>query len=149
VLPSQQLSCTGDTVTYAATNAIDGDPQTGWGTQEPDGTGQQLVVRFDAPVHLTLVSMTPGYTRVGPTSHNGCQSTSRFFENRIIDRVRYTFDDGRSIEQSFTPDPKSQSMAVNTTTRSVTIDILQTELPVGPNVDDNTVISEVSFRGST
>ena len=59
--------------------------------------------------------------------------------------VRYTFDDGTSIEQASGLSPVIQYAEVATTTRTVTITILGTVRP--PGADDDTILSEVAFEG--
>jgi hypothetical protein len=148
VLGSQRNSCNGERSTYGPENATDGDLQTAWAPQESDGAGQHLTLDLGQDVQLTSVGLVPGYAKVGPLSSSGCAAVPRFDLNRQVVRVRYRFDDGSTVEQSFQPSATVQTMAVDATTRSVDIEVLQTVLPDGPDVDDDTLISEVVVEGS-
>lgn len=139
--------CTGDFFTYPASNAIDGDEQTGWGTAPDDGTGERLSVDFGQVVHLTAVGATPGYTKVGPNPDIDCGTETRFFDNRVVTSARWTFDDGTSVVQDFSVTPSVQSMRVDVDTQRVTFEIMGTVLGGGPETDDDTIISEVRFEG--
>lgn len=140
-------ACTGDFFTYSASNAIDGDEQTGWGTAPDDGTGERLSIDFGHTVHLTAVGATPGYTKIGPNPDIDCGVETRFFDNRVVTSARWTFDDGTSVVQGFSFTPSIQSMSVDVDTQRVTFEILGTELGGGPETDDDTIISEVQFEG--
>ena len=148
VLGSQRNSCNGERSTYGPENAIDGDLQTAWAPKESDGAGQRLTLDLGREVQLTSVGLVPGYAKVGPLSSSGCAAVPRFDLNRQVVRVRYRFEDGSTVEQSFQPSATVQMMAVEATTRSVDIEVLTTALPPGPDVDDDTLISEVGVEGS-
>lgn len=143
--PSIVLRCTGETIGYAAANLIDSNPNTGWGSGVRSGQGQTVKITFAAPVPLRRVGLTPGYIKVGPRPDQECRPVSAFGFNRQLASVRYTFDDGTSIEQAFKPEPVIQYAEVATTTRTVTITILGTVRP--PGADDDTILSEVAFEG--
>lgn len=145
-LPSQR-GCDGQVSSYGAANAIDGDPQTAWASAEDDGAGRHLTVDLGRDVDVTQVGIIPGYAKVGPLRWNGCRPVSRFELNRQIVRVRYRFDDGSSVEQSFSAQPSLQWTPVGTTTRLLEVEILETRLPAGAHVDDDTLISELGVRG--
>lgn len=146
-LDAQRGGCDGKLSTYGASNVIDGDPQTAWSSRESNGSGQHLMFHFGSSTELTQIGVIPGYAKEGPLTWNGCRSVSRFDLNRQVVRVRYTFDDGSTIEQSFESTPVMQWLPVSTITSSVDVEILETVLPPGPHVDDDTLISEVGFRG--
>lgn len=139
------LRCTGQRITYTADNLTDGDEQTGWGAGENDGTGQSATVRFGREVLLTRIGLTPGYTKIGPRSDQGCAPTLAWDFNRFVTSVRYTFDDGNSVVQQFGDFPELQYTDVNVVTSSVRITILGTSLP--PGADDDTILSEAVFYG--
>ena len=66
---------------------------------------------------------------------------------RRVREVRWRFDDGTTVDQRFGDSPTMQDIAVDTTTSSVTIQILSTR-PGTPD-HDYVPISEVSLAGST
>lgn len=139
--------CTDEFFTFPARNAIDGDEQTGWGTAPDDGTGERLTVDFGRTVHLTSVGATPGYTKIGPNADIGCQSETRFYDNRVVTSARWTFDGGGSVVQDFSFTPTLQPFGVDVDTRRVTFEILGTVPGGGPDTDSDTIISEVRFEG--
>ncbi len=139
--------CTDEFFTFPARNAIDGDEQTGWGTAPDDGTGERLTVDFGRTVHLTSVGATPGYTKIGPNADIGCQSETRFYDNRVVTSARWTFDSGESVVQDFSFTPTVQPLTVDVDTRRVTFEILGTVPGGGPDTDSDTIISEVRFEG--
>jgi hypothetical protein len=85
----------GGTGSYEPALATDGREDTAWCTPG-DGTGQTLMLRFAQPVLVTAVGIVPGYDKVDPTT-----GADRFFENRVIVTVRYTFSDGTVIDDAF------------------------------------------------
>ena len=139
--------CTDEFFTFPARNAIDGSEQTGWGTAPDDGTGERLTVDFGRTVHLTSVGATPGYTKIGPNADIGCQSETRFYDNRVVTSARWTFDGGDSVVQDFSFTPTVQPLSVDVDTRRVTFEILGTVPGGGPDTDSDTIISEVRFEG--
>ena len=100
---------------------------------------------FDGPVELTSVGLLPGYAREAPHSKAGCDTVSAFPLNRQIQSVRWIFDDGTSVDQTFEASPEIQTKAVDVTTSSVTMEILSTTRP--SRADSDTIISEATFEG--
>lgn len=143
---SVNLRCTGELVSYDATQLIDGDMNTGWGAGENNGTGQSVTVRFAERVRLSRVGLTPGFAKFGPRQDRGCASVEAFPLNRWVTSVRYTFDDGTSVVQDFQRRKDLQYVQVDVVTQSVEITILSTDRP--PGADDDTVLSEAAFEGS-
>lgn len=146
-LSSQRNACTGEVSTYLVENAIDDDPQSAWASAEDDGAGQRIEVDFDRRVELTSVGLVPGYAKSSGATWNGCRPVERFDLNRWVVRVRYSFDDGSSVEQTFDPEPTLQALPVSASTQRVVVEILETRLPTGAHVDDDSLISELAFRG--
>jgi hypothetical protein len=135
------VDAAGSPISYSAGNITDGDPQTAW-RAAGDGRGVTLTLTLPSPVHLTRVGLIPGYAKVDPS--NG---VDRFPENRRVREVRWRFDDGTTFDQRFGDSPTMQDTAVDTTTSSVTIEILSTR-PGTPD-HDYVPISEVSLVGNT
>ena len=139
------LRCDGHMQEFDVGNLIDFDSGTGWGASSTDGTGQWAEISFGRSVTLTSVGMTPGYLRVEPRRDTGCQDVSEFSYNRFVTSVRYDFDGGESVTQSFDRVPEVQSVSVDVVTSTVTITILGTDR--SPTADDDTIISEAFFEG--
>jgi hypothetical protein len=120
-------------------NTIDGDLTTAWRT-EGDGIGETLTYRFaDDPVYVTRVGLVPGWANVDPVD-----GTDRFTENRRVLRVRWTFDDGRSVVQELSEDPTLQMVGFPPVrSSSVRVEILETT----DGVRDFTPVSEVAVEG--
>ena len=137
--------CTGEPVSYAPQNLLDGDADTGWGAAADDGVGSSFVVAFEGPVRLLEVGLTPGYLKEAPRKEANCISTSTFPFNRRIPEVRYDYDDGSSTLQRFTDNPAMQTMSADVVTTQVEVTILETVRP--PGADNDTIISDVLFKG--
>lgn len=129
----------GNVVTYAVTNAVDGVNSTAWRV-EGDGVGQTISVQFDRPTYVTEVGLIPGYDKVDPVD-----GTDRFYENRRVRSVRWEFDGGVTQGQAFSDDRRIQvtQVAAVLTTR-VRLVIQETTAPGGR---DFTAISEIVVRG--
>ena len=140
-----ELACTGGSMSYRAEQLIDRDVQLGWGASADDGAGERATMSFDGPVELTSVGLLPGYAREAPHSKAGCDTVSAFPLNRQIQSVRWIFDDGTSVDQTFEASPEIQTKAVDVTTSSVTMEILSTTRP--SRADSDTIISEATFEG--
>jgi hypothetical protein len=128
----------GATVTYVATNLIDGDPSTAWRVPG-SGQGVVLTVRFAKPVVVTRIGLIPGYAKVDPVD-----GTNRFFQNRRVHRVRYGAV-GISREASFVDQPELQTVDVQSKpSTEVTVEILES---TAPGDRDFTAISEIEVSG--
>ncbi|MFL6140692.1 MAG: NADase-type glycan-binding domain-containing protein [Labedaea sp.] len=85
----------GNPTSYEAQKVIDGRPDTAWRC-DGNGVGQQLRLTFGGTVTLTHIGVIPGLAKVDPYD-----ATDRYAQNRRVSAVRYTFDDGRTIDQNF------------------------------------------------
>lgn len=140
------IDSTGRPHAYEATNAVDGDVTTAWrctGTQ-----GQTLAVSFPCSVHLATVGLDPGHDKTDP------DGSDRFAQNRKVTRVKWTFDDGTTVEQQVRPQRGIQTLDVDTAARTATLTVLETidGQPVTNRAgqtsapfNDVTSISEVRF----
>lgn len=132
-------------VTYGPENAVDDAPDTAWRC-DGDGVGEQLEVSFPAQRTLTSAGLVPGYAKT-----DAYDGTDRYLQNRRISSVRYTFDDGSSVVQSFDTGTgrNLQTIALpNVSTSHVTITILGSvdgEATNGQPVSDKVAISQVAF----
>ncbi len=88
---------------------------------------------------MSEVGLVPGYDKLDP-----CTGTDRFDELRRVTAVRWTFDDGTSIDQELDPTRNQQSTSVGlpVVTSRVTMTILSTTAP-GVDRLDHTPVSEV------
>jgi serine/threonine-protein kinase len=132
------VDAAGETVEYGASNVVDGDATTTWRTPG-DGIGEALVLDLGQSVHVTRIGLIPGYAKVDPADQ-----TDRFFENRRVVEVEYSFTDGSTATQEFEESPELQSVDVDETTETVTVTIVATTSHGGR---DYTPISEVEVFG--
>jgi hypothetical protein len=93
---------------------------------------------------ITSVALIPGHDKVDP-----CDGTDRFFNSRIVLRVRLEFDDDQNLEATFQAKRSMQEVAVpQFRSTRVRIVILETQPPPsGPFGRDVTPISEIEVRG--
>lgn len=133
---------TGEPVTFAVANMLDGDPTTAW-RMPGDGTGTELTFSFDEPVEVTEVGLINGYAKVYP-GYNGYQW------NRRIVTVEWVFDDGSSVIQHLRSSRRVQSTSVGpTTTSTIRLRIVEvTPVPRVPAPKDYTPISEIAIGGT-
>lgn len=129
------FDASGRQVSYEPEQAIDGDTSTAW-RAEGDGIGVTLVLDLGKSVPVRQVGLLPGYAKIDALDH-----TDRFPQNRRIVRVRYRFDGGAMVEQTFADRPVMQSLDVRVSTRRIVIEILET-IPGEPDFD-YTSISEI------
>lgn len=130
----------GSSVSYGADQTVDGERSTTWRCVG-DCTGQTLTIDLGGERSVTEVGLLPGYAKTDPTD-----GTNRYFQNRRVSSVQWTFDDGTSVQQSFdTDDAQVQGIDVEATTREITILITGT---TPPGSRDFTPISEIHVYGS-
>ena len=133
-----QNSC-GETTVYSPSYLLDGDYTTGWRTKG-DGTGETISFAFAGPTRLGQVGLVPGYAKIDP-----CNGADRFRQLRREVAVRWSFDNGVTVDQQFTEEPAMQMIGVDVVTTTATIEIL--DVTENPEID-HTPISEVSFLGA-
>ena len=104
--------CEGKALAYSGEQLIDGDENLGWGASKGDASGVTADMTFAGPVKLATVGLTPGYTRFAPRRSADCQAVEAFPYNRFVQSVRWTFDDGSSVDQRFDQRPEMQTMPV-------------------------------------
>jgi serine/threonine-protein kinase len=131
----------GNVVTYAPANVVDGSFDTAWRTPG-DGRGEALTLVFDMPIDVVRIGLMPGYAKTDPGT-----GVNRFEQNRIITQVRYVAPGLEPIVQTFRPEPVPQLIRLDTTTRRITIQIVATTEPGGGSTFDYTAISEVYVYG--
>ncbi|HEU0090282.1 MAG TPA: hypothetical protein VFQ77_21940 [Pseudonocardiaceae bacterium] len=108
--------------------------------------GQWLEIRFPDRVTLTSIGIVPGYAKTDPND-----GTDRYAQNRRISAVRYTFDDGSTVTQSFDTSASYRSLQTvalpQVATSQVTITILGSvsgEATSGQQPFNKVAISEVA-----
>lgn len=144
-VPNQDVS--GRTVTYDATNMLDGDPQTAW-RMPGDGTGAELTIDLGAPTAVTELGLVNGYAKVDRDTAG--REVRWYPRNRRILEVSWTFDDGTSLSQTLDQTTRLQSIEVpEVTTSSITLRLVEVSPPLaGPQGRDYTAISDLSLRGT-
>ena len=146
---SKSRDSTGAVTTYDPELVNDGDGATAWRC-DSDGIGEKLVLQFPEAVQLRSIGLIPGIVKRDPGD-----GTDRFGQNNKVAGVRWTFDDGESVEQGFEAQPTLQTMAVDVRTKTVTLEILR--VVPGTEVDNDdgepqaptgkSPIAEVDVRG--
>lgn len=137
------------TQSYEPAKAFDGKKETAWRCSG-DAAGKTLVIKFAGPVQLTSVGLIPGYDKIDPTD-----AADRFVQSRKILRVKWTFDDGTSVESTPNGQRGMQTTPVSVRTGTVRMTIEQTT--PGSTITNNrgeslaaldtTAVSEIAFAG--
>lgn len=125
-------------VSYDAANLVDGDATSAWRV-DGDGIGTTVQASWNEPVTLSSIGLVPGYAKIDARDH-----TDRFHQERRVVSVRCSFDHDPAVTVNFSDLAELQSFAVDVTTSTVTIEILQTT-PAPER--DFTAISELAFQG--
>lgn len=135
----------GAVVDYGPPRMVDGRTDTAWRC-DGDGAGKTIKVTFSSPAKIVGVGMIPGYAKTDPAD-----GTDRYAQNRRIAQVRYTFDDGTTVEQSLTTDAgdrSTQTVAVpGVTSSGMTVSIVRSVPGTGSGANrasDRIAISELT-----
>lgn len=135
------------TQSYEPAKAFDGRTETAWRCSG-DAAGKTLVITFAAPVQLTSVGLIPGYDKIDPTD-----TSDRFVQSRKVLRVRWTFDDGTTVESNPNGQRGMHTNPVSVRTGTVRMTIEQT-MPGSTIINnkgeslaplDTTAVSEIAF----
>ena len=94
----------GNKVRYDPGNVYDEDMTTAWRC-DGDGSGEKLTIDLADPTKIGEVGLIPGYAKTDPRS-----GVDRYAENDRIRKVRWVFDDGTAVEQTFDTSAKNRSM---------------------------------------
>ena len=94
----------GNKVRYDPGNVYDEDMTTAWRC-DGDGSGEKLTIELADPTKIGEVGLIPGYAKTDPRS-----GVDRYAENDRIRKVRWVFDDGTAVEQTFDTSAKNRSM---------------------------------------
>lgn len=130
-------SC-GEPTSYQPIFSVDSVRETAW-MVSGDGVGAVLTIELAEPSIVSEVGLVPGYDKLDP-----CTGTDRFDEMRRVTAVRWTLDDGISIDQELSPTRTLQTTSENlpVVTSRVTMTIVSTTEP-GVDRLDHTPVSEV------
>ncbi|MFZ4434296.1 MAG: hypothetical protein ACOYOQ_13980 [Microthrixaceae bacterium] len=143
---------------YEPDLAFDGNQLTAWAANSSTtawkanrgdpGRGQSITMDMRSLTRFTEVGLLPGFAGVTPDKDLGCANVDRFAYNRWIRRVRWIFPGDITYEQVFEAVPDVQSIPVDVTAQQVRVEILETVLPPGDNVDNDLLISEIRLVGA-
>ena len=129
----------GNATTYEPAKAVDGQTSTAW-MVVGDGIGQSITIHLASPAAVRRVGLVAGYDKFDP-----CTGRDRFSEVRRLTAVRWTFDDGRQVDQLLNGSRRLQEidLGADVLTSTVRITILSTT-PHGGR--DMAAISELAIR---
>jgi len=131
----------GTTIVFAPSNVLDRNPGTAWRCPSQPA-GQTLTVTLSGATHLTSVGMIGGYAKIDPTTQ-----FDRFTQNHRARQVIWRFSDGTSVTQDLADSRDMQSIPVDVTTEWVSVEIVSTYPPSGPDPKNNIVVAEVQLIG--
>ena len=106
------------------------------------GLGASFTIDLATPAVVQEVGLIPGYDKFDP-----CTGTDRFFDLRRVTSVRWTFDDGTTIDQALSPTPEFQTIPVGRylVASQITMSITGSTEP-GIERLDHTPVSEIAVR---
>jgi len=137
------VDSSGRTVRYDAANAADDDVSTAWRC-DGSAVGERLSIALPEGTEVAEVGLIPGYAKTDPKS-----GVDRYAENNRITRVRWTFEDGTSAEQTLDPDPKNREVQLvrvpETESGSIDLEILAVE----KGSRDTTAISQIAIAAAS
>jgi hypothetical protein len=131
----------GNLVAYEASQMHDDNPSTTWRTAG-DATGQSVTITLPEPGVVSRVGLINGYSKQ-------VAGVDWYPNNRRILSVTWGFDDGTTVEQTFSERPGMQRLKVpSVQTSTITISITSVTPPGSGNLGrDYTAISEVAVIG--
>ncbi len=139
--PTQDFD--GNLVAYEASQMGDGDSATTWRTAG-DASGQSITITLAEPGVIDRVGLVNGYAKK-------VAGVDWYPNNRRILSATWAFDDGSTVDQTFSERPAMQRLKVPPVqTSTVTLTITSVTPPgPGPLGRDYTAISEVTLIGRT
>ena len=131
----------GNLVAYEAVQMHDGDPSTTWRIAGY-ATAKVVTVTLGEPAVVDRVGLVNGYAKQ-------VAGVDWYPNNRRILAVTWGFEDGTTVEQTFSEDPRMQLLKVPPVqTSTVTLTITSVTPPGSGNLGrDYTAISEVAITG--
>ena len=138
---SDSTDACGNPTSYQPGFAVDGLNDTAW-MAPGSGLGASLTIDLATPAVVQEVGLIPGYDKFDP-----CTGTDRFFDLRRVTSVRWTFDDGTTIDQALSPTPEFQTIPVGRylVASQITMSITGSTEP-GIERLDHTPVSEIAVR---
>lgn len=138
VAEAAQNGC-GQSTSYEPSQLLDGDPNTAW-RAVGDGRNVKITLTLSEARRITEVGLIPGYDKT-----DQCTGIDRFVQMRRVKKVRWSFDDGTTVEQTFTDERSSQSIPVQAVSTHIKIEIVATSTA---RELDYTAISDVRIAGT-
>ena len=131
----------GQLVAYTADQMRDGLPATTW-RMAGDGSGAVITVTLRRPTVVSRVGLINGYAKQ-------VSGVDWYPNNRRILTAQWGFDDGTTLEQTFSERTDLQSMKVPAVVTSTVTLTISSVTPPGPGTlgRDYTAISEVAITG--
>jgi hypothetical protein len=129
----------GQSTSYDAAQLLDGNPSTAW---RAVGAGKNIKITLTLPAakRITEVGLIPGYDKT-----DQCTGIDRYVQMRRIKKVRWSFDDNTTAEQTFTDERSSQAIAVSAISTRIVVEILET---TNQRELDYTAISDIRIAGT-
>lgn len=138
VAEAAQNGC-GQSTSYEPSQLLDSDPNTAW-RAVGDGRNVKITLTLSEARRITEVGLIPGYDKT-----DQCTGIDRFVQMRRIKKVRWSFDDGTTVEQTFTDERSSQSIPVQAISTHIKLEILATTTA---KELDYTAISDIRISGT-
>lgn len=138
--PRGQDSC-GTVNSYEPTKATDGLNDTAWRVSG-NGSTEWIELSFQERVRVAEIGIIGGFDKIDP-----CDGTDRFFQGRIIRKVRLEFDSGKRVEVSLVAVRSMQYVTIpDIETQRLRIIILESDVPPANNGRDLIAISEIHIQ---
>jgi LysM repeat protein len=131
----------GTPIVFSPGNVLDRNPATAWRCEASDSP-KSLAFTFDQPTHLTSVGLIGGYVKVDPLT-----GVDRFPQNHRVRQVRWTFDNTTTVTQDLADSRSMQTLPVDITATTVTMEIIATYPPGGEAPREMVPVAEVQFIG--
>lgn len=134
------VDSSGDEVSYAAANLVDGDPSTAWRV-EGDATDEEIVLTLPSARTISEVGIVNGYAKVDDDSGD-----RRYGQNRRVLAVTWIFDDGTEASFELEETPELQTFTLDAPAETTTVRVRLDEVS-DPGGRDFTAVGELSLLG--
>jgi LysM repeat protein len=128
----------GTPIVFSPGNVLDRNPATAWRCEASES--QSLTFAFDQATHFTSVGLIGGYVKVDPLT-----GVDRFVQNHRVRQVTWTFDNATTVTQDLADSRSMQTLPVDITATTVTMEITATYPPSGEGPRDMVPVAEVQF----
>jgi LysM repeat protein len=129
----------GTPIVFSPGNVLDRNPATAWRC-EASASPKSLTFTFDQATHLTSVGLIGGYVKVDTLT-----GVDRFPQNHRVRQVRWTFDNSTTVTQDLADSRSMQTLPVDITATTVTMEITATYPPGGEAPRQMVPVAEVQF----